>query len=32
VPAGMSPDEALKEVRLEIPAFAEMAFIVSVGG
>jgi hypothetical protein len=32
VPAGMSPDDALNQVRLEIPAFAEMAFIVSVGG
>jgi hypothetical protein len=32
VPARMSPDDALEEVRHEIPAYAEMAFIVSVGG
>jgi hypothetical protein len=32
VPLGMSPDDALDEVRREVPAHAEMAFIVSVGG
>jgi len=32
VPEGMSPDDALEEVRHEIPAYAEMAFVVSVGG
>lgn len=32
VPAGMSPDDALTEVRREVPAYAEMAFLASVGG
>jgi len=31
VPSGMSPDAALDEVRNELPAHAEMAFIVSLG-
>jgi hypothetical protein len=32
VPPGMSPDDALDEVRRELPAYAEMAFVVSVDG
>jgi hypothetical protein len=31
VPFGMSADDALKEIRHELPAFAEMSFVVSVG-
>ena len=31
VPQGMSPDDALGQVRNELPEFAEMAFITSVG-
>jgi len=31
VPSGISPDDALREVRNELPAYAEMAFIVSLG-
>lgn len=31
VPSGMSPDDALDEMRNELPAYAEMAFIVSLG-
>ena len=31
VPSGMSPADALDEVRNELPAYAEMAFVVSLG-
>ena len=31
VPSGMSADDALNDIRHELPAFAEMSFIVSVG-
>jgi hypothetical protein len=30
-PSGMSPDDVLAEVRNELPAYAEMVFIVSLG-
>ena len=31
VPSGMSADDALNDIRHELPAFAEMSFVVSVG-
>ncbi|HEX5701287.1 MAG TPA: hypothetical protein VFX77_11610, partial [Rubrobacter sp.] len=31
VPSGMSVDDALNDIREELPAFAEMSFVVSVG-
>ena len=31
VPSGMSADDALNDIREELPAFAEMSFVISVG-